>query len=123
MSFQVLRVAKHTRSIKKMKTFYCERLGFKVLGTFENHQGYNGIFLGFEDANWHIEFTESEDQPVRNEDPDDMMVFYCQNESHFKALEESFCHDEVIRPKNPYWVENGLLILDPDGNKIVISKC
>lgn len=33
-----------------------------------------------------------------------------------------FFEIEFIKAKNPYWNENGKMILDPDGYRIVISN-
>jgi catechol 2,3-dioxygenase-like lactoylglutathione lyase family enzyme len=40
------RVARHTNDLDKIKTFYTTVLGFEVLGSFEDHDSYDGLFLG-----------------------------------------------------------------------------
>ncbi|MGV0964542.1 hypothetical protein [Empedobacter falsenii] len=39
------RVARHTNQIKGIKDFYIKVLNFDILGEFQNHNGYDGIFI------------------------------------------------------------------------------
>lgn len=54
------RFARHTNNLEQLKTFYIDVLGLELLGSFENHNGYDGIFLGNQNENWHLEFTKSD---------------------------------------------------------------
>jgi hypothetical protein len=40
------RFARHTNDLERIKSFYITILGFELLGSFENHNGYDGIFIG-----------------------------------------------------------------------------
>ncbi len=119
--FQQMRVAKHTKSISNIKDFYCRQLGFKVIGSFQDHQGYDGIFLGNQ-SEYHLEFTTSEVLPNRILDPDDLMVFYCESDEEYLKIEETFIHYPKVETRNPYWHDKGIALLDPDGNVVVICK-
>lgn len=119
--FQQMRIAKHTKSIHNIKDFYCRLLGFKVIGSFQDHQGYDGIFLGNKDE-YHMEFTTSNEDPRRLQDPDDLMVFYCETEEEYYKLEEIFARHLKVETRNPYWHDKGITVLDPDGNVVVICK-
>lgn len=35
---------------------YCRGLGLRVMGHFENHEGFDGVMLGFADSSYHFEF-------------------------------------------------------------------
>ena len=54
---------------------------------------------------------------------DDIIVFYPKNKIDFDLIMNKIQSQNIdfIKAKNPYWNENGKMILDPDGYKIVIS--
>lgn len=99
-------------------------LGFDLLGKFENHNHYNGIFLGFPNADWHLEFTQTNEIVNHKFDEDDILVFYPESKIEFDVLIERLSVNKIdfIKAKNPYWNENGKLILDPDGHCVAISN-
>ena len=70
------RVARHTNDLEKIEQFYITVIGLKKLGEFKNHNNYNGIFLGIEGADWHLEFTTSLEKANHTFDEDDIFVFY-----------------------------------------------
>ena len=117
------RFARHTNNLEQIKSFYIDVLGFQLLGGFENHNGYDGIFIGRANENWHLEFTKSEDIVHFNFNDDDIIVFYPKNKIDFDLIMNKIQSQNIdfIKAKNPYWNENGKMILDPDGYKIVIS--
>lgn len=118
------RYARHTNNLEKLKSFYTNVLGLELLGEFKNHNGYNGIFLGFPNADWHLEFTQTKENTIHTFDEDDILVFSPKSKIEYDTLIERFCAHKIsfIEPKNPYWIENGKLILDPDGYCIAISN-
>ena len=117
------RYARHTNNLEQLKSFYIDVLGLELLGGFENHDGYNGVFLGKQDENWHLEFTQSDEVANHTFDDDDLLVFYPNSKLEFELLKEKLEHHFVqfVKSKNPYWNENGIQFLDPDGFGIVIS--
>lgn len=117
-----LRVARHTTHLQSLINFYTVVLGLNVIGSFKDHAGYNGVFIGGKNSGWHLEFTESADAPEHITDEDDLLVFYVSAEE-YKAINERILDNDIkpVPPKNPYWKENGTTILDPDGFRIVIS--
>ena len=52
------------------------------------------------------------------------MVFYPENETEYSEVLNRITENkiEIIQSKNPYWNENGKLIHDPDGFRIIISN-
>lgn len=121
------RFARHTNNLEQIKSFYIDVLGLKLLGGFENHNGYNGIFIGKSDENWHLEFTQSDTETNHIFDDDDILVFYPNNKVEFEVIKEKLKLNNIkfIKAKNPYWndlkVSGGIMFLDPDGFRIVIS--
>jgi catechol 2,3-dioxygenase-like lactoylglutathione lyase family enzyme len=117
------RFARHTNDLEQIKSFYIDILGFELLGGFENHNGYNGIFIGKSNENWHLEFTKSEDIVLFDFNEDDILVFYPNSKMEFDFIMNKIQSKKIefIKAKNPYWNENGKMILDPDGYRVVIS--
>lgn len=121
------RFARHTNNLEKIKSFYIDILGLELIGGFENHNGYDGIFIGKPNENWHLEFTKSKKIITFNFNDDDILVFYPSSKLEFELIIKKLeTHKiEFIEAKNPYWndpeISGGKMIHDPDGYKIVIS--
>lgn len=117
------RFARHTNNLEPLKSFYCTVLGLEILGGFENHDGYDGVFIGKTDENWHLEFTKSAEIVKFNFGEEDILVFYPNSKLEYDILLEKIKHlsIELIISKNPYWNENSVIFLDPDGYRIAIS--
>lgn len=118
-----LRVARHTKNLDQMIKFYRDLLGMKILGSFENHENYSGVFLGFLNENWHLEFTVSDEKPVHKPDEDDLLVFYMDSRDEFENMLEKFVSAGIkqVKPKNPYWGKSSATFTDPDGYRIVLT--
>ena len=119
----ILRVARHTNDLKKVENFYVNILGFERLGGFQNHNNYDGVFIGKPDSDWHFEFTQSKTEADHKFDDDDIIVLYPDTITKYNKLLESLLENDIkkIIAINPYWNENGQMFLDPDGYRIVIS--
>ena len=117
------RFARHTNDLEQIKSFYIAILGFELLGTLENHNGYDGVFIGKSNENWHLEFTKTKEVISFDFKEDDILVFYPESKMEFDLLINKLQSHEIefIKAKNPYWNENGKMILDPDGYRILIS--
>ena len=120
----IFRFARHTNNLDKLKLFYTTILGFEVLGSFENHNNYDGIFLGKQNLDWHLEFTQTDEIVSFNFNEDDILVFYPETILEYNVLIENISKKNInfIASKNPYWNTNGKTILDPDGYRIIISN-
>lgn len=123
----IFRYARHTNQLEALKAFYSSILNFEILGSFVNHNGYDGVFIGKKDTNWHLEFTQTNEIVTHVFDEDDNLVFYPEFIKEYTSLIDNLFSKqiEILKPKNPYWIENGIMIADPDGYKIIISnlKC
>jgi hypothetical protein len=71
-----VRIARHTDDLEKIEAFYINILGFERLGGFQNHNNYDGIFIGKPDLDWHFEFTKSFSKANHVFDEDDVFVIY-----------------------------------------------
>jgi catechol 2,3-dioxygenase-like lactoylglutathione lyase family enzyme len=117
------RYARHTNDLEALKGFYTSFLGLQVLGDFRGHEGYDGVFLGWEGADWHLEFTSSTEKPMHQFDADDLLVFYFNSSMEIMAVVERLRRNNIpeVEAKNPYWKSNGHTFTDPDGQRIVVS--
>ncbi|MFD4930423.1 VOC family protein [Peribacillus butanolivorans] len=125
MKVAQIRVARPTDQLKTVVNFYCEGLGLKKIGSFEGHEGYDGIMIGLPNSNYHLEFTQHKDgSPCPAPTKDNLLVFYIPES---KTIEEitnrlkSMGYDSVS-PENPYWEKSGVTIEDPDGWRIVLMN-
>lgn len=118
------RFARHTNNIEKIKSFYIDILGLELIGAFEDHNGYDGVFIGKISENWHLEFTKSNEDVTFNFGDEDILVFYPNTKLEFDQIQDKLKAHKInfIEAKNPYWNENGKMILDPDGYRIVVSN-
>lgn len=117
------RFARHTNNLEQLKSFYIDILGLELLGGFENHNGYDGVFIGKPNENWHLEFTKSDEIVTFNFGEEDILVFYPNTKLEFELIHDNLIANKIefIQAKNNYWNENGKMILDPDGYRVVIS--
>ncbi len=117
------RYARHTTDLSKIEEFYTDIVGLTKLGYFQNHNNYDGIFLGYENSNWHLEFTVSLEKPKRIFDDDDILVFYLNSEVELKQIKIRLRKNNILleTPKNPYWAENGVMVADPDGCNVIFA--
>lgn len=117
------RYARHTNNLNLLIDFYTKVIGLEVIGKFENHSYYNGVFLGHSDLDWHIEFTESNEEAKHIPDEDDLIVFYLNSEEELNAIKKDAENlgFPLIKSKNPYWQKNGLEIKDPDGYGVILT--
>lgn len=116
------RVARHTDDFELIIRFYTDILGLEILGDFENHNNYSGIFIGQISSDWHLEFTKSLEPAIHHFDEDDLLVFYPATIQEFDQIIARFTENGIdrIKPKNPYWQHNGAVYTDPDGYGVVV---
>jgi hypothetical protein len=104
---------------------YCRGLGFRVIGSFEEHDGFDGVMLGVPGAGYHFEFTRSRGHPVTpSPTAEDLVVFYIPSEAEWQAtcgsmLAAGFRH---VPAANPYWEARGRTFADVDGYRVVLER-
>ena len=120
-----MRVARPTDRLDEVVRFYRDGLGLDVLGSFEDHDGFDGVMLGRAGQQYHLEFTTTRGHSVgRAPTPDNLLVFYIPDVEEWNAAVErmrSSGHEPVLS-FNPYWDRQGRTFEDPDGYRVVLQN-
>ncbi|NQU49067.1 MAG: VOC family protein [Planctomycetes bacterium] len=117
------RVARPTDQMPRIKTFYIEGLGLTERGSFQNHDGYDGIILGIDESSYEIEFTTHlTGSPCHAPSQDNLLVFYLRDAAAVAqvVLRMSQLGIEPVVPENPYWITRASTFEDADGWRVAI---
>jgi len=120
-----LRVARATDRLGDVVRFYVTGLGLDELGSFENHDGFDGVMVGAPEAPYHIEFTHRRGHAVGDAPTkDNLLVFYLPDAREWtSALERMAAAGYTPVPSlNPYWDRHGRTFEDPDGYRVVLQN-
>lgn len=119
------RVARPTDKLPEIITFYKEGLGLRIVGSFEDHDGYDGVMFGLPDVQYHLEFTQHvHGSPCPAPSKDNLLVFYIPDLASVQEIAERL-HNmgyPEVEPENPYWRNKGVTLEDPDGWRIVLMN-
>ncbi len=120
-----LRIAQPTDNLSEVIKFYSDGLGFEVIGSFEDHDGFDGVMLGHPGLAYHLEFTHQRGHRVgKAPTTDNLLVFYLPDEAEWRlAVERMAAHGfEPEKPSNPYWDTKGKTFEDGDGYRVVLQR-
>ena len=124
-SQKMLRVARPTDQLDEVVRFYVKGLGLSVLGSFEDHDGFDGVMIGIANGSYHFEFTYQRGHLAgRAPTQDNLLVFYFADEAEWKAAADQMTAGgyEPVGSYNPYWDRHGLTYEDPDGYRVVLHN-
>jgi catechol 2,3-dioxygenase-like lactoylglutathione lyase family enzyme len=124
ISTPVLRVARPSDRLEALVAFYERGLGFSLLGTFQDHDGFDGIILGKENAPYHFEFTRAHGHVAgRAPTMDNLLVFYIPDRNEWELAVQRMrdAGFEPVASFNSYWDRDGLTFEDPDGYRVVLQ--
>lgn len=119
-----LRIARPVSDLGRLVDLYCRGLGVRVLGSFDDHAGFDGVMIGAPGGSFHFEFTRCRDHPVSpTPTAEDLVVFYVPDADEWRASCERMTTAgfKCVRSFNPYWDERGRTFEDPDGYRIVLQ--
>jgi len=119
------RVARPTHQLAKIIEFYRDGIGLQQVGSFTDHDGYDGVMFGLPGVDYHLEFTQHVDGvPCPPPSKDNLLVFYFSDEIAGNAIAAKLADMgySPVEPENPYWNRNGITIEDPDGWRIVLQN-
>ena len=120
-----LRIARPVNDLARTARLYCRGLGLRVVGSFENHEGFDGVMVGVEGSSYHFEFTYCRTHPVApTPSPEDLIVLYVPAAVEWQALCTNMLAAgfKQVVSFNPYWDIQGRTFEDPDGYRIVLQK-
>jgi len=125
MPIPVLRVARPSDDIDALLPFYRDGLGLTVLYRFEDHDGFDGVMLGHDNAPYHFEFTRARGHTAgRAPTEDNLVIFFLPDADEWQAAVERMrsAGFAPIAAFNPYWDREGLTFEDPDGYRVVLQR-
>ena len=120
-----LRVARPSNNLDAVVKFYRDGLGFTVLYEFTAHDGFDGVMLGQQGADYHLEFTRKLGHNAgRAPTKDNLLVFYLPDEADWRsAVDQMKRHGyRPVVSFNPYWDKKGKTFEDPDGYRVVLQN-
>lgn len=120
-----VRIARPVSDLARAADMYCRGLEYVVLGSFEDHAGFDGVMVGPRGGAFHFEFTRCRAHPVAPAPtPEDLVVLYLPEADDW----ESACRRTVaagfraVASFNPYWDRRGRTFEDPDGYRVVLQN-
>jgi catechol 2,3-dioxygenase-like lactoylglutathione lyase family enzyme len=121
----MMRVARPTDRLEDVVRFYTQGLGLTELGSFQDHDGFDGVMLGAPGAVYHLEFTRRRGHTVGGAPTqDNLLVFYLPDPEQWQGAVDRMraAGYEPVASYNPYWDHNGRTFEDPDGYRIVLQN-
>jgi catechol 2,3-dioxygenase-like lactoylglutathione lyase family enzyme len=119
-----MRVARASSDLERAHHFYCHALGLSVLGTFADHEGFDGLIVGIDGANWQLELVHEHGAVIARPSVEDLIVLYLPDPSGHAARARSMLAAGYapVRSNNPYWDRVGLTFEDHDGYRTVLAE-
>lgn len=120
-----LRIARPSDDLERAVRFYRDGLGFQVVGSFEDHEGFDGVMLGLPGLPYHLEFTRERGREAgRAPSEENLLVFYLPDPEQWRRAVERMRSRgyESVKSHNPYWDVRGKTFEDPDGYRVVLQQ-
>ena len=120
-----MRIARPTDHLDLVVEMYRNGLGFEKLGSFEDHDGFDGVMLGQKGSGYHLEFTHHRGHQVgRAPTKDNLLVFYISDEAEWITRCEQMRRAGFadVPSYNPYWDRQGKTFEDSDGYRVVLQN-
>jgi len=120
-----LRIARPVHDLERTQSMYREGLGLRVIGSFQDHDGFDGVMMGAPGLHYHFEFTRCKAHPVAaSPTPEDLAVFYIPDATEWERVSASMqaAGFEAIASFNPYWDVRGRTFEDADGYRVVLQN-
>lgn len=120
-----LRIARPTDRLEEVVGFYRDGLGLEEIGSFVDHDGFDGVMLGAVGQPYHLELTRQRRHSAGGSpSPEHLLVFYLPDRAEWQsAVDRMERHGCVaIASHNPYWDRNGVTFADPDGYRVVLQN-
>jgi hypothetical protein len=125
MKGEVMRVARACRDIEAIAAQYVGGLGFDVLSSFRDHEGFDGIILGHPRGPYHLEFVrDHRAPPPPSPHEEQLLVFYLEDVSDWQRRCDAMLAAgfTAVRNANPFWESNGRTFMDREGGRVVLHR-
>jgi hypothetical protein len=120
-----LRIARPVSDLACSVDMYRRALELHVLSSFQDHAGFDGVMLGAEGMDYHLEFTRCRWHGVTpTPSAEDLLVFYVPEDAEWQSACERLerAGFRLVTPFNPYWAVLGRTFEDPDGYRVVVQR-
>lgn len=120
-----LRVARATDNLTEVTNMYVNGLGFQLLGSFDDHNGFDGAIVGHEKHHYHLEFTHHRGTKVGNASTkDNLLMFYFSDSPTWDlCCQQMLCAGfKQVESYNDYWDIVGKTFEDLDGYRVVLQN-
>lgn len=120
-----LRIARPVSDLARAADMYRRGLGLSVVGSFEDHAGFDGVMLGAAGSAYHFEFTRCRAHPVPpSPTAEDLVVLYVPDAAEWEAACAGMrvAGFREVASFNPYWEARGRTFEDPDGYRTVLQR-
>ena len=121
----IIRIARPTDNLDAISQMYVDGLGFKLLSSFEDHNGFDGTIIGHPQHLYHLEFTHHRGTSVgRAPTQDNLLVFYIPEPDKWQDACQQMANAGFIEVSsyNPYWDVAGKTFADLDGYRVVLQN-
>lgn len=115
-----LRIARHTDQLEEVVGFYRDRVGFPETGRFQDHDGYDGVFLEIPGTGAHLELTTGGAHHAPEPHPESLLVLYLDTQEELDAIAQRIAQPPVSAA-NPYWRRHARAYADPDGFQLLLT--
>ncbi|HBT52883.1 VOC family protein [Erwinia persicina] len=123
--FTHMRIARPVTNLERSFLMYSQGLGLHKIAEFNDHHGFNGVMLGREDLDWHIEFTFCHHHSVHplHTEEDLLVLYYPDKDEWIHACERvKNAGFRMAKSFNPYWDVNGRTFVDSDRYRVVLQN-
>lgn len=121
-----LRIARPSRDLEAAERFWVDGLGLEVLLRLDDSAegGHGLLMVGWRGAAWHLELVgdpDSETPAAPTEE--DLLVLYLDGPVDDEVVSRLIeAGGTQVAARNPYWDQWGVMIVDPDGYRLVLSS-
>lgn len=121
-----LRIARPSRDLRASERFWVDGLGLDVLfrAGFSAEGGHTLLMVGWPDAAWHLELvSDPYDETPAAPTEEDLLVLYLNGEVDAGVVSRLIVAGGTqVAARNPYWDHGAVMIVDPDGYRLVLTS-
>lgn len=118
------RIARPSELYDEVVSFYRDLVGLSVVGSFADHDGYDGTIFGLTDRRFQLEVPRhSSGLPLPRPIEDDLLVLYFASAGDREEVEarlRDLGYEPVVLA-NPFWEPDSVSFRDPDGWIVVLT--